>query len=161
MKYAKVGFHFWSSSCGINIILKLPLPHSLSNQPSHSFPNETILSAKSRLFIIFYISSLQVGFCNVTKREKDQMNSLWVAEATETSAHFLSFDTPHCSHIKGAAVSTERWGRISSLVWILKLCLQLIVLPVLLSIDLFLLFCMQTINRLKERVLCIIGASKG
>ncbi|KAH0987852.1 hypothetical protein GBA52_015029 [Prunus armeniaca] len=83
--------------------------------------------------INYNLTGTTVGFCNLTKRAKDQMNSLWVAEATETSAYFLRFDTPHCSHLKDAAVSTERWGRISSL----------------------------TINRLKERVLCIIGASKG
>lgn len=85
------------------------------------------------------------------------MNSLWVAEATENSAYFLSFDSPHCSHLKGAAASAERWGRISSLVCILKLQLQLMVLSMFPSANVFPWFCMQTINRLKERVLGIIG----
>ncbi|KAM5558573.1 protein BREAST CANCER SUSCEPTIBILITY 2 [Rosa sericea] len=79
--------------------------------------------------INYNLAGSTVGFCNLIKRAKDQMNALWVAEATEKSAYFLSFDSPHCSHLKGAAASAERWGRISSL----------------------------TISRLKERILFIIG----
>lgn len=67
------------------------------------------------------LDCLQVGFCNLIKRPKDQMNHLWVAEASENSTYFLSFDTSHCSHLKEAAVSAERWGRLSNLVCILKL----------------------------------------
>ncbi|KAL6228135.1 hypothetical protein ACLB2K_002089 [Fragaria x ananassa] len=77
----------------------------------------------------YNLAGSTVGFCNLIKRAKDQMNALWVAEATENSAYFLSFDSRHCSHLKDAAASAERWGRISSLM----------------------------INRLKERVQFIIG----
>ncbi|XP_050382987.1 protein BREAST CANCER SUSCEPTIBILITY 2 homolog A-like [Argentina anserina] len=79
--------------------------------------------------INYNLTGSTVGFCNLIKRAKDQVNALWVAEATENSGYFLCFDSRHCSHLKGAAASAERWGRISSL----------------------------KINRLKERVLCIIG----
>ncbi|KAM1181415.1 hypothetical protein FF1_000013 [Malus domestica] len=82
--------------------------------------------------INYNLTGSTVGFCNLTKREKDEMNCLWVAEATENSAYFLTFDNPRCSHLKDAAASSERWKRMSIL----------------------------TINRLKERVLFIIGASK-
>ncbi|KAH7514694.1 hypothetical protein FEM48_Zijuj11G0117000 [Ziziphus jujuba var. spinosa] len=61
------------------------------------------------------------GFCNIVKRAKDQMNNLWVAEASENSSYFLSFNTPHCSHLKDAAASAERWAKISTLVCILEL----------------------------------------
>ncbi|PON42490.1 Breast cancer type 2 susceptibility protein [Parasponia andersonii] len=57
-----------------------------------------------------------VGFCNLIKRAKDQVNHLWVAEASENSTYFLSFDTPPCSHLKDAAVSAERWGKTSELI---------------------------------------------
>ncbi|XP_034695014.1 protein BREAST CANCER SUSCEPTIBILITY 2 homolog B-like isoform X1 [Vitis riparia] len=74
-----------------------------------------------------------VGFVNLIKRAKDQMNQLWVAEATENSDYFFSFDLPHCYHLKNAAASAERWAKISSL----------------------------TIEKLKEKVLFIIGDCKG
>lgn len=48
------------------------------------------------------------------------MNQLWVAEATENSDYFFSFDLPHCYHLKNAAASAERWAKISSLVRIVK-----------------------------------------
>lgn len=59
----------------------------------------------------------QVGFCDLVKKAKDQKNELWVAEATENSSYFLSFDFPRCSHLKSAAASVQR---ISSLVCITK-----------------------------------------
>ncbi|GAV76884.1 BRCA2 domain-containing protein/BRCA-2_OB1 domain-containing protein/BRCA-2_helical domain-containing protein [Cephalotus follicularis] len=74
-----------------------------------------------------------VGFCNLIKRAKDQMNQMWVAEATENSTYFLSFDTQHCSHLKSAAQSAQSWARISS----------------------------SIIGELKEKVFFIIGDCKG
>ncbi|KAL5742457.1 hypothetical protein ACOSP7_029189 [Xanthoceras sorbifolium] len=74
-----------------------------------------------------------VGFCNLIKRAKDHINHLWIAEATENSTYFLSFDVPHCPHLKSAAASAQRWAKISSLI----------------------------IDKLKEKVLFITGGSKG
>uniref|UniRef100_A0A2N9G9N3 Tower domain-containing protein n=1 Tax=Fagus sylvatica TaxID=28930 RepID=A0A2N9G9N3_FAGSY len=54
-----------------------------------------------------------VGFYNLIKRAKDQMN--WVAESTENSIYSMNFDSPHCSHLKNAADSAQRWAKISSL----------------------------------------------
>ncbi|CAN6567498.1 unnamed protein product [Malus baccata var. baccata] len=65
--------------------------------------------------INYNLTGSTVGFCNLTKREKDEMNCLWVAEATENSAYFLTFDNPRCSHLKDAAASSERWKRMSIL----------------------------------------------
>ncbi|XP_030537321.1 protein BREAST CANCER SUSCEPTIBILITY 2 homolog B-like isoform X2 [Rhodamnia argentea] len=73
-----------------------------------------------------------VGFCNLIKRAKDQMNHLWVAEATENSNYFLSFDPPCFCHLKEAALSTHGWAKLSELV----------------------------IDELKERVLFMIGDCK-
>ncbi|XP_057983241.1 protein BREAST CANCER SUSCEPTIBILITY 2 homolog B-like [Malania oleifera] len=74
-----------------------------------------------------------VGFCNLIKRAKDQTNHLWVAEATENSTYFLSYDLSPCLHLKNAAASAQRWAKISSL----------------------------TIKKLEEKVLFIIGNCKG
>ncbi|KAI9152762.1 hypothetical protein LWI28_000709 [Acer negundo] len=57
-----------------------------------------------------------VGFCNLIKRAKDQINHLWLAEATENSTYFLSFDVPQCSHLKSAAASAQRWAKISTVI---------------------------------------------
>ncbi|KAF4379039.1 hypothetical protein F8388_022126 [Cannabis sativa] len=70
-----------------------------------------------------------VGFCNLVKRPNDQVNHLWVAEASENSTYFLSFDSPHYSHLKNAAISAEKWGRNSE----------------------------QTTCKLREKVLYVVG----
>ncbi|GMJ03265.1 BRCA2-like B [Hibiscus trionum] len=54
-----------------------------------------------------------VGFCNLIKKPKDQMNHLWVAEATENSAYHLNF-TPSISHLKSAGASVQEWAKASS-----------------------------------------------
>eukprot|EP00268_Persea_americana_P065099 TRINITY_DN8643_c1_g1_i1.p1 TRINITY_DN8643_c1_g1~~TRINITY_DN8643_c1_g1_i1.p1 ORF type:complete len:867 (-),score=167.40 TRINITY_DN8643_c1_g1_i1:1431-3725(-) len=74
-----------------------------------------------------------VGFCNLVKRARDQVNHLWVAEATENSTYFLSTDFHSCTHLKEAANSACKWAAISS----------------------------ATIQKLRERVLCIIGVNSG
>ncbi|PSS34720.1 Protein BREAST CANCER SUSCEPTIBILITY 2 B like [Actinidia chinensis var. chinensis] len=56
-----------------------------------------------------------VDFCNLIKRAKDQVNHLWVAEATENSTYFLSYDNMYCCHLKEAAASAEKWAKISTL----------------------------------------------
>lgn len=62
---------------------------------------------------------LQVCFCNVIKRARDNVNNLWVAEATENSTYYLNYDHSHCSHLKDAGASAERWAKISGLVCVL------------------------------------------
>ena len=44
----------------------------------------------------------------------------WVAEATENSDYFYSFEPPHCLHLKNAAAYAERWAKTSNLVRIVK-----------------------------------------
>ncbi|KAL1549093.1 protein BREAST CANCER SUSCEPTIBILITY 2 B-like [Salvia divinorum] len=51
-----------------------------------------------------------VGFSNLTKRPRDQVNGLWVAEATENSDYFLSYDNGVRSHLKDAAASVSKWA---------------------------------------------------
>ncbi|PPD97740.1 hypothetical protein GOBAR_DD05250 [Gossypium barbadense] len=54
-----------------------------------------------------------VGFCNLIKKPKDQMNHLWVAEATENSTYYLNFK-PSISHLKSAGASVQAWAKASS-----------------------------------------------
>ncbi|KAI3994358.1 hypothetical protein MKX01_012615 [Papaver californicum] len=79
--------------------------------------------------ISYTLEGSTLGFCNLVKRAKDQMNSLWVAEATDNSAYSLFNDLPASSHLKAAASSAYRWAKISS----------------------------STIQKLRERVLFILG----
>ncbi|KAG6430718.1 hypothetical protein SASPL_108790 [Salvia splendens] len=51
-----------------------------------------------------------VGFSNLTKRKRDQVNGLWVAEATENSDYFLSYDNGVRRHLKDAAASVAKWA---------------------------------------------------
>ncbi|KAK9127333.1 hypothetical protein Syun_016130 [Stephania yunnanensis] len=55
-----------------------------------------------------------VGFCNLIKRARDQVNHLWVAEATDNSTYSLLNDLP-TSHLNEAAGAANRWAKISSL----------------------------------------------
>ncbi|KAA3463741.1 protein BREAST CANCER SUSCEPTIBILITY 2-like protein B-like isoform X1 [Gossypium australe] len=63
--------------------------------------------------------SFQVGFCNLIKKPKDQMNHLWVAEATENSTYYLNFK-PSISHLKSAGASVQAWAKASSSVRTVK-----------------------------------------
>ncbi|KAF0920312.1 hypothetical protein E2562_034791 [Oryza meyeriana var. granulata] len=84
----------------------------------------------------FFNSALSghiVGFSNLVKRQKDQMRHVWVAEATESSTYGLSHEIPKKSHLKEAATSAEKWASSSH----------------------------HMIQRLKERVLQIVGDSGG
>ncbi|KAL0450971.1 UNVERIFIED_CONTAM: protein BREAST CANCER SUSCEPTIBILITY 2B [Sesamum latifolium] len=62
------------------------------------------------------IAGSVVGFCNLTKRPRDQVNGLWVAEATENSDYFLSYDHAGYSHLKDVAASVLKWANTSSLI---------------------------------------------
>ncbi|XP_021288995.1 protein BREAST CANCER SUSCEPTIBILITY 2 homolog B isoform X1 [Herrania umbratica] len=55
-----------------------------------------------------------VGFCNLIKKAKDQMNHLWVAEATENSAYFLNLNPSICSHLRIAGASVQTWAKASN-----------------------------------------------
>lgn len=57
--------------------------------------------------------SLQVSFCNLIKRDRDRTNHLWVAEGTETSTYHLSYDHPHCSHLKRSVSFLKNWVKTS------------------------------------------------
>ncbi|XP_012089778.1 protein BREAST CANCER SUSCEPTIBILITY 2 homolog B isoform X2 [Jatropha curcas] len=83
--------------------------------------------------INYNLEGSAVGFFNLIKKAKDQINHLWIAEATENSTYSFSFDSPICSHLKIAAASAQSWGKTSSLI----------------------------IDKLKEKVLFIVGDHKG
>ncbi|KAG1371520.1 protein BREAST CANCER SUSCEPTIBILITY 2 [Cocos nucifera] len=72
----------------------------------------------------------EAGFFNLTKRARDQMNHLWVAEATENSTYCVSYKLPSSFHLKEAADSAQRWAKVSY----------------------------GAIQKLRERVLSIIGS---
>ncbi|KAK6118245.1 hypothetical protein DH2020_048031 [Rehmannia glutinosa] len=62
------------------------------------------------------IAGSVVGFLNLTKRPRDQVNGLWVAEATENSDYFLSYDHAGRNHLKHVAASVLKWANTSSLI---------------------------------------------
>ncbi|CAK9150441.1 unnamed protein product [Ilex paraguariensis] len=64
--------------------------------------------------INFNLAGSTVCFCDLIKRAKDQTNNLWVAEATENSTYFISYDHEKCSHLKDASSSAQRWAKLSS-----------------------------------------------
>lgn len=106
---------------------------------------------------------MQVGFCNLIKKAKDHTNHIWVADANENSAYYLNFDSQHCSHLRNAASSVRRWASNSSLVCIMKL--YHIKTCAATKQFLILTFCfifsfLQIIEKLKEKVLCIVGDCK-
>ncbi|XP_050213613.1 protein BREAST CANCER SUSCEPTIBILITY 2 homolog B isoform X2 [Mercurialis annua] len=74
-----------------------------------------------------------VGFINLIKKAKDQMNHVWTAEATENSTYLLSFDSLKCSHLKSAATAVQTWAKTSSMI----------------------------VDKLKAKILFIVGNRKG
>ncbi|RDX88899.1 Protein BREAST CANCER SUSCEPTIBILITY 2-like B, partial [Mucuna pruriens] len=66
--------------------------------------------------INYNLAGSTVGFCNLIKKEKDHTNHIWVADATENSAYYLNFDSPHCSHLRNAASSIKVWANNNSLI---------------------------------------------
>ncbi|KAI7741842.1 hypothetical protein M8C21_003275 [Ambrosia artemisiifolia] len=56
-----------------------------------------------------------VGFCNLIKCAKDQTNHIWVAEATDNSTYFLSYDSANSRHLKDAAAAADHWAKASTL----------------------------------------------
>ncbi|GFP92770.1 protein breast cancer susceptibility 2 homolog b [Phtheirospermum japonicum] len=74
-----------------------------------------------------------VGFVNLTKRPRDQVNGIWVAEATENSDYFLSYDTAGRNHLKNVAASVSKWANASK----------------------------SIVEKLKQSVLSVIRNSKG
>lgn len=102
----------------------------------------------------------QVGFFNLAKQARDQMNHLWVAEATENSTYRVSYNLPSSVHLKEAADSAQRWAKESY--WVRtrifkKTILILHQLPLMYIISVTYFDCLQAIQKLRERVLCIVG----
>ncbi|KAL3536566.1 hypothetical protein ACH5RR_005027 [Cinchona calisaya] len=64
----------------------------------------------------YNLAGSMVGFCNLIKRAKDQVNDVWVAEAAESSTYSLTFDHSYFSHLKDAAASAEKWANTSGLI---------------------------------------------
>lgn len=79
--------------------------------------------------INYNLAGSTIGLCNLIKRAKDQTYHLSIAEATENSTYSLNFDSSNFLHLKNAAASTQSWAKTST----------------------------SIINKLKERVLFIIG----
>ncbi|XP_077214363.1 protein BREAST CANCER SUSCEPTIBILITY 2 homolog B-like isoform X3 [Tasmannia lanceolata] len=77
--------------------------------------------------ISYNLTGSIVGFCNLVKQARDPVNHVWVAGATDHSTY--CYDLGGCSYLKEAADSAREWAKSSS----------------------------STIQKLKERVLCIIG----
>lgn len=63
-------------------------------------------------------------FRNLIKRPKDQVNNLWVAEATENSEYSISYDLAGHNYLKDTATSILKWAKTSSLVC-LMICYQI------------------------------------
>ncbi|ONK62624.1 uncharacterized protein A4U43_C07F6110 [Asparagus officinalis] len=73
-----------------------------------------------------------VSFCNLVKRARDQMNHLWVAEATENSTYSVCYNLPKSFHLKEAAGSDNHWSNTSS----------------------------SIMQKLRERILCIVDGQR-
>lgn len=87
-----------------------------------NFPGQKII--KNSVFFSNFLfngnSNSQVGFCNLIKKAKDQMNHLWVAEAAENCAYFLNLNPSICSHLKIAGASVQTWAKASNSVRTIK-----------------------------------------
>ncbi|KAF6146912.1 hypothetical protein GIB67_036631 [Kingdonia uniflora] len=75
-----------------------------------------IVDKKSIAPINYTLSGSTVGFSNLVKRARDQINRIWVAEATDNSSYSLYYELPCSSHLKEPVVSAQKWAKISSLV---------------------------------------------
>ncbi|EPS74216.1 hypothetical protein M569_00535, partial [Genlisea aurea] len=99
---------------------------------SKNFPVGLLAINFGSLEIVDLVGSVVVGFCNLIRRPSDQVNGIWIAEATENSDYFLSYDhKKNSSHLRDAASSVSAWASTSS----------------------------SIIATLKERILSIIGSS--
>ncbi|KAI3525725.1 hypothetical protein L1887_04760 [Cichorium endivia] len=91
-------------------------PHELSDSLlAISFFSPSV-DCDSIVPINYNLVGSTVGFCNLIKRAKDQSNCIWVAEATENSTYFLSYDSGNSKHLKDAAASADRWAKSSTLI---------------------------------------------
>ncbi|KAH7667550.1 Breast cancer type 2 susceptibility protein [Dioscorea alata] len=87
-----------------------------------------ILNNDSSSLISHNLSGTVVGFFNLVKRARDQMNHLWVAEASENSSYSVYSSLSTTSHLYKTGDCAQKWTKISC----------------------------STIQKLRERVLCII-----
>ncbi|KAK9053973.1 hypothetical protein SSX86_025048 [Deinandra increscens subsp. villosa] len=93
-------------------------PHELPALLAISFCSPSV-DCDSIAPINYNLVGSTVGFCNLIKCSMDQTNHIWVAEATDNSTYFLSYDGPNSKHLKDAAAYADRWAKASTLVWIL------------------------------------------
>lgn len=105
---------------------------------------------------------MQVGFCNLIKKDKDHTNHVWVADANENSTYYLKFDSPKCCHLRNAANSVRRWATDSTLVctsWNSTASKPVLHGSISYNDTLFLFF-LQIVEKLKEKVVGIVGNCK-
>lgn len=133
---------------------------------------QTLLLFFALYDIILYLS--QVGFFNLVKRARDQMNHLWVAEASENSSYSVYSSLSTTSHLYKTGECAQKWAKISCSVRSEFHNLMMVLSSLSLSLSLYIYIhyintyiyisdcffldfgCMQTIQKLRERVLCII-----
>ncbi|KAI3776895.1 hypothetical protein L1987_46685 [Smallanthus sonchifolius] len=90
-------------------------PHELSDALlAISFCSPSV-DCDSIVPINYNLVGSTVGFCNIIKCAKDHTNHIWVAEATDNSTHFLSYDGANSKHLKDAAASADQWAKASIL----------------------------------------------
>ncbi|KVI03323.1 BRCA2, oligonucleotide/oligosaccharide-binding 1 [Cynara cardunculus var. scolymus] len=90
-------------------------PHELSDALlAISFCSPSV-DCDSTVPINYNLVGSTVGFCNLIKSAKDQTNHIWLAEATENSTYFLSYDSTNSQHLKTAAASADQWAKASNL----------------------------------------------
>ncbi|MFS7948380.1 putative breast cancer type 2 susceptibility protein [Helianthus anomalus] len=90
-------------------------PHELSDALlAISFCSPSV-DCDSIVPINYNLVGSTVGFCNLIKCAKDQTNHIWVAEATDNSTYFLSYDGANSKHLKDAAASADQWAKASTL----------------------------------------------
>lgn len=88
------------------------------------------------------------------------MNHIWVAETTENSDYSLTYEHKQYTHLKDAAVASQKWAEVSSLVCIFLSCYSMCTSGFLFThsgTDLNLVMLLETVEKLKRKVLSIIG----
>ncbi|MCO5582656.1 hypothetical protein L7F22_036554 [Adiantum nelumboides] len=57
-----------------------------------------------------------IGYCNLVKRCRDQRNSMWVAEASESSVFSSNLSARNFLHLKAASDSVNMWAKCSEMI---------------------------------------------
>ena len=98
--------------------------------------SQALLLFIARHDVLFYL--LQVGFFNLVKRARDQMNHLWVAETSENSSYSVYSSLSTTSHLNKTGECAQKWAKISCSVrlsfnfttwwWFYRLCIYIYIL---------------------------------